>query len=148
MSHFMQFYRWGLVMKQSMALYTLALVFFKALANLLLGISSVDSLTMLEMLAASMLWAMLESALFPYGKVMEGDALRSRTILWAVSGNVLLVGGALVFGWFDGVPLWAGILLVVFLQAGMFAIWVGLHVALKKDSNALNRNLQQYQNGK
>lgn len=67
MGEFIRFYSWGLSMKFHMAVYTLALVFFKAIFNALAGEGSVSSLTMLQMLLVSMAVAILESFLFPEG---------------------------------------------------------------------------------
>lgn len=68
MGEFIRFYSWGLSMKFHMAVYTLALVFFKAIFNALAGEGSVSSLTMLQMLLVSMAVAILESFLFPEGR--------------------------------------------------------------------------------
>ena len=79
MGEFIRFYSWGLSMKFHMAVYTLALVFFKAIFNALAGEGSVSSLTMLQMLLVSMAVAILESFLFPEGRELEPSALRVRT---------------------------------------------------------------------
>ena len=70
MGEFIRFYSWGLSMKFHMAVYTLALVFFKAIFNALAGEGSVSSLTMLQMLLVSMAVAILESFLFPEGRLV------------------------------------------------------------------------------
>ena len=45
MGEFIRFYSWGLSMKFHMAVYTLALVFFKAIFNALAGEGSVSSVS-------------------------------------------------------------------------------------------------------
>ena len=134
MGEFIRFYSWGLSMKFHMAVYTLALVFFKAIFNALAGEGSVSSLTMLQMLLVSMAVAILESFLFPEGRELEPSALRVRTVWWG-----------LALGWFSNVPLWGGIFLVLFLEWGLSAMWFGLHVALRRDTRSLNRKLSEYQ---
>lgn len=143
MREFLHMYRWALEMKYHMALYTLAAVFCKALVNALMGVWAVESITMLEMMAVSMVFAMLETWIFPSG--FSGDGRRGRTILWAVLGNAFFVGGAWVFGWFSGVPVWGGVLLLLFLEFGLASMWFGVHVAMKADTSALNRQLRRYQ---
>ena len=105
MGEFIRFYSWGLSMKFHMAVYTLALVFFKAIFNALAGEGSVSSLTMLQMLLVSMAVAILESFLFPEGRELEPSALRVRTVWWGLLCNLGFVGGALALGWFSNVPL-------------------------------------------
>lgn len=132
-------------MKFHMAIYTLALVFFKALVNLLTGVYAVDSLTMLQMLLVSMAVAILESFLFPDGQDLPKELMPRRTVWWALMCNVGFLGGALAFRWFAGVPAWGAAILLVWLELGLAAMWFGLHVALKKDTRQLNKKLLEYQ---
>lgn len=145
MGEFIRFYSWGLSMKFHMAVYTLALVFFKAIFNALAGEGSVSSLTMLQMLLVSMAVAILESFLFPEGP--GAGAVRPAGCGPSVGAAVQpgFVGGALALGWFSNVPLWGGIFLVLFLEWGLSAMWFGLHVALRRDTRSLNRKLSEYQ---
>lgn len=147
MKEFLSFYRWGLNMKFHMAIYTLALVFFKALVNLYQGESGVASITMLQMLIVSTILAIKEVVLFPAHKELEPAALKGRTILWGIAANVLMVGGALLFDWFAGVPVWMAALLGVALEGGLFAMWFGIHAAQKRDTDLLNKGLKSFQAG-
>ena len=143
MNGFNRFYLWGLKMKYHMGIYTVAGIFFKAIANALQGVYSVDTLTMLEMLVVSMIFASAETVIFPEGKAL-GDSLW-RTALWAVLANVLFLGGALVMGWFRGIPLWGGVLLVVILEGAMVAMLYAMWLEKRWDTKNLNRNLQKFQ---
>lgn len=145
MRQFMSFYRWGLYMKQHMALYTLALIFFKGITQWAMGGRSIEILTLLQMLLVSLAVALLESLIFPTDREFPRRALAGRTVAWALLCNLGFLGGALLFDWFAGIPVWAGVLLVVFLEAGLFAMWVGLHVALRRDTKRLNDSLRRYQ---
>lgn len=143
MNGFLRWYRWGLRMKYHMGIYTVGLIFCKGVVNALMGVYEVDSRTMLEMLIASLLLASAETALFPGG--LDRPQPRGRTAVWVVLGNLLYVGGSLVFGWFEGIPLWGALVLVLILEAGFFAMWFGINVAMQADTADLNRRLQQYQ---
>lgn len=143
MNGFNRFYLWGVKMKYHMGIYTVAGVFFKAIANALQGVYTVDSLTMLQMLVVSMLFASAETAIFPEGKAF-GDSL-GRTALWALLANVAFLGGALGFGWFRGIPVWGGIVLAVILEGAMAAMWYAMWLERKWDTRDLNRNLKKYQ---
>lgn len=145
MKEFFSFYRWGIQMKFHMSIYTIALIFFKSVVNLLQGSDVVSVWTMLEMLVLAMALAICETFLFPEEKELTPAALRSRTVVWAVLVNVLFLGGSLFFHWFSGVPAWGAAALVVFLEGGAFAMWIGMHVALKKDTDRLNRRLKVFQ---
>ena len=143
MSGFNRFYLWGLKMKYHMGIYAVAGVFFKAIVNALQGVYTVDTLTMLEMLVVSMLFACAETAIFPEGMAF-GDS-KGRIVLWAVLANVVFIGSALGFGWFRGIPAWGGIVLTVILEAAMFAMWYAMWLEKKWDTRDLNRNLKKYQ---
>lgn len=142
MNGFNRFYLWGLKMKYHMGIYTVAGIFCKAIANALQGVYHVDTLTMLEMLVVSMVFASMETAIFPEGKVL-GDSFW-RTVLWAFLANVMYVGGALVMGWFQGIPLWGGILLVVILEVAMAAMLYAMWLKKRWDTRNLNRSLQTF----
>lgn len=143
MSGFNRFYLWGLKMKYHMSIYTVAGVFFKAIVNALQGVYTVDSLMMLEMLLVSMVFASIETAIFTEEHPF-GDS-KGRVALWAVLANVAFLGGALGFGWFRGVPVWAGVLLVVILEGAMVAMWYAMWLERKWDTRDLNRNLEKFQ---
>lgn len=143
MNGFLRWYRWGLQMKYHMGIYTVGLIFCKGVVNALQGEYTVDSRTMLEMLVASLLLASAETALFPGG--LDRPQPKGRTAIWVVLGNLLYVGGSLLFGWFKGIPLWGGLVLVLILEAGFFAMWYGINVAMQADTADLNRRLRKYQ---
>lgn len=143
MSGFNRFYLWGLKMKYHMSIYTVAGIFFKAVVNALQGVYTVDTLTMLQMLVVSLVFASIETAIFTEGHPF-GDS-KSRIILWAVLANVAFIGGALGFGWFRGIPVWGGIVLTVILEVAMFAMWYAMWLEKKWDTRDLNRNLKKFQ---
>ena len=143
MSGFNRFYLWGVKMKYHMSIYTVAGVFFKAIVNALQGVYTVDILTMLEMLVVSMVFASAETAIFTEEKPF-GDS-KGRVLLWGLLANVAFLGGALGFGWFRGVPVWAGVILVVILEGAMVAMWYAMWLERKLDTRDLNRNLKKYQ---
>ena len=143
MSGFNRFYLWGVKMKYHMSIYTVAGVFFKAIVNALQGVYTVDILTMLEILVVSMVFASAETAIFTEEKPF-GDS-KGRVLLWGLLANVAFLGGALGFGWFRGVPVWGGVILVVILEGAMVAMWYAMWLERKWDTRDLNRNLKKYQ---
>ena len=143
MSGFNRFYLWGEKMKYHMSIYTVAGIFLKAIVSVLQGEYTVDTLTMLEMLVVSLVFAGIETALFTEEHPF-GDS-KGRIVLWAVLANVIFIGSALGFGWFRGIPVWGGIVLTVILEAAMFAMWYAMWLEKKRDTRDLNRNLKKYQ---
>lgn len=124
MKPFHRFYLWALDMKCHMALYTVTAIFLKAIVNLFRGIFSIDILTMAEMLVVSLVFSCVETLIFPQGK--QGISGKRCIALWALLSNALYIPAALLLGWFAGVPLWSGILLILFLEGVLFAMWYAL----------------------
>lgn len=143
MRTYLLMYRWAMGMKPRMGLYTVGLVFFKAIWNMTQSVWSVDILDLGTMWAAAFAFALVESAIFPEG--LDAHQHPLRTVLWAAAGNAAFLGGALGFGWFRGVPLWAAAALVVVLELGLFSMWFGTHVVMRADSAQLNQSLRRFQ---
>lgn len=114
----------------------------KIVCNLLQGEQTVLIHDLLTLWAASLVFAMIESAIFPEGS----ECTRSCSLLWLGAANLCFLGGAALFQWFEGVPLWGGILLTLFLEMGLGMMWFGDQFVLKMDSAQLTQQLRRYQN--
>ena len=143
MRTYLIFYRWAMQMKPRMGIYTVGLVFFKAVWNMTQSIWSVEILDLATMWAMAFAFALVESAIFPEGVDAHQHPLR--TVLWAAAGNAAFLGGALWFDWFRGIPLWAAAALVTILEIGLFSMWFGTHVVMRADSAQLNQSLRRFQ---
>ena len=141
MKQFLRFYAWGVEVKLYMSIYTAAVVFFQGITEVLQGRYSISVWVLLEMLLVSFGFAAIQYAVLPAGNWTSKKGLAA----WVISANVLYIGGALVFGWFPGVPLWGDILLIAMLECGLWAVWFGEQVACWRDTRALNRSLRQFQ---
>ena len=141
MKQFLRFYAWGVEVKLYMSIYTAAVVFFQAITEVLQGRYTISVWALLEMLLVSFVFAAIQYAVLPAGQWSS----RGRLAAWVACANVLYIGGSLVFSWFPGVPLWGDILLIAMLECGLWAVWFGEQVACWRDTRALNRNLQKFQ---
>ena len=141
MKGFLHFYSWGMEVKLYMSIYTAAAVFFQGITEVLQGRYSISVWVLLEMLLVSFGFAAIQYAVLPAGNWTSKKGLA----VWVISANVLYIGGALVFGWFPGVPLWGDILLIAMLECGLWTVWFGEQVACWRDTRALNRSLRQFQ---
>ena len=141
MKQFLRFYAWGVEVKLYMSIYTAAVVFFQGITEVLQGRYTISVWVLLEMLLVSFVFAAIQYAVLPAGQWSS----KGRLTVWLFSANALYIGGALVFGWFPGVPLWGDILLIATLQCGLWAVWFGEQVACWRDTRALNKRLRQFQ---
>ena len=141
METYLKIYRWSMRMKLRMGVYTVALLFFKIIWNWINGIFSVQSVDILTIWGVCLLFAMLETVILPEGK----DPTVLRTVIWIVAANIIFCGGAVLTGWFSGIPVWGTVGLVLFLELAIALMWFGDNVAVRADSVRLNRQLRQFQ---
>lgn len=141
MKTYLRIYRWSMQMKLRMGLYTFTAIFLKMVCNLLMGVNSIPIRELLTMWLTCLLFAVLESAIFPENSECTG----ARTALRLAAGNLCFIGGAVLFGWFAGVPVWGSVILVLFLELGLGLMWFGDRFVLKMDSAELTKQLRQYQ---
>lgn len=141
MTTYLRLYRWAMQMKLHMAMYTFVAIFLKAVCSWLQGIPAVDIPDLLTMWLTALVFAMVEAAIFPEDAPCTGP----RSLLWLAAANLCFVGGALGFGWFEGVPVWGGVLLAAFLELALGLMWFGDRFVLKMDSARLTRQLKEYQ---
>lgn len=141
MKTYLRLYRWSMQMKLHMALYTFAAVFFKIICNLLQGSRQVSIVDLATIWLVSLVFAILETVLFPE----NAPCTKGRSLLWLAAANLCFVGGALLFGWFQGVPVWGGALLILGLELGLGMMWFGDRFVLKMDTAQLNEQLLRYQ---
>ena len=141
MDTYLKIYRWSMRMKQRMGIYTVALLFFKIIWNWINGIFAVKSVDILTIWGVCLLFAILETVILPEGK--ESTVLR--TIIWILAANIIFCSGAVLTGWFSGIPVWGTVGIVLFLELAIALMWFGDNVAMRADSVRLNRQLRQFQ---
>lgn len=141
MKLYLSLYRWAMQMKLHMAMYTFVAIFLKILYNLLHGVDMIRITDLLSMWVTCMIFAILESAIFPTGS----SCTKVRSALWFATANLLFIGTALLFRWFAPIPLWGTIILIVFLELGLVLMWFGDQFVLKMDSAQLTKKLHEYQ---
>ncbi|MDD3428867.1 MAG: hypothetical protein PHG02_02530 [Oscillospiraceae bacterium] len=146
MKNFLRFYKWALDVKLDMAIYTIALIFIKCLAEAFCGVYTVNSLTLLQMLLVGFALAFIQHGFFPADKDFTPAQLRGRTIGWAIASNIVAISCAVLLNWFSGFAPWVACVLVFALQAALAAMWVGIHIAGRVDTKQLNQSLQNFKN--
>lgn len=146
MTGFFKFYRWGMNMKLHMAIYSIALLCIACVIKLLLGDTNIEILAVFEIIFVSFVVAVIESFCFPLDKDLTKHQLTRNTVIWAVCANILFIASAWVFNWFAGIPEFAVVVLLVLLEGGLFAMWVGMKLIQRVDTKSLNNDLHNFQN--
>lgn len=76
MKTYLRIYRWAMQMKLHMAMYTFVAIFLKILCNLLQGVDSISIRDLLTMWLVALVFAMVESTIFPEQAACPGHRHR------------------------------------------------------------------------
>ena len=138
-------YLWVTKAKYTMGIFFVAFVvvylFFGLVSER--ALVTLDFFTALEMIFACFFIGLLQQIIIPMDRLN-----RSRCALWIVSGVLIALIFSLFFGWFEGFPLWCFILFVIFIAMGMGAVILGYYLDLNRETQRLNRGLEQFQKQK
>lgn len=143
---FNAFYKFGTIIKQKAALYTLAIVFTISICNFLMGTDTVQILHLLEAFVISFIGALIEYAFFHDYENLTPSRRRQYTFIWFILLNVLAIGSANLFNWYVGVPMWGIALLLFILESGLLALRYSIYVINALDTKVLNEDLKHFQN--
>ena len=145
LNKYLQFFRWGMTFKLYMAIYTLGILFFQIFCRVVQGQDTISVWHIIQMTLVGLGTSLVQMLCFPENRELAGGALRARTFIWFLVSNGLIIGGALGFGWFSPLPGWAAACLVAALELALFFMWVGVHLALRADTQRLNNSLRAFQ---
>lgn len=147
MREFWKWYRWGLNTKLYMGIYFAAYLFWLCLIQAFFGVWSVPTVTLLEMLLTAFAVAVIQRLAFPREEGGAPGSLALRTGIWLSLSLGLVVGVAAWRGWFAApLPGWAIWTFAAAMLAGYGAMWVGLHIAARIETTALNDGLDRLRN--
>jgi hypothetical protein len=138
-------YLWVTKAKYTMGIFFVAFVVVYLFFGLVSegALVTLDFFTALEMVFACFFIGLLQQIIIPMGRLN-----RSRCALWIVSGVLITLVFSLVFRWFERFPLWCFILFMIFMALGMGAIILGYYLELNRETQRLNRGLEQFQQQK
>ena len=139
---FSDFYVWAMDAKRTMGVYFAAYVFVYLFLGLFCGVAALPNLVALEMLLCAMAVGFAQAALVPQEKVTP-----ARCALWTGGSALLTTACALILGWFRGFPAWCAATFCIFLALGYAAMWLGLLLKARRETEALNRGLKNYTKG-
>lgn len=129
--------------KTTMALYFMAFVLF----YLFLGIISMETDVVLDftkaiqMLFASMVIGFGQELIVP---VEQFNA--TRCAFWMALASAATICSVVLFRWFDGFPVWCGIVFCTAAVVGFAALLLGLLFDSRRETKKLNEHLKVYQN--
>lgn len=145
MDAFKKFYLWGMNAKFYMGIYFAATVFLVGIVLAITGQSSIELITLVQILVIDMVIAFLQMWILSEQTDYSRSIFFGRSVLWLVIAVGLTVGGSVLLGWFDGLPVWCNFLLGAFMFFGLSATLFGLKFEQERDTIKLSRDLQAYQ---
>lgn len=145
MKEFLRVMRWSMDFKYNMCMYGLAILFVKWAVLLLQGQDSMPIWDIFWMTIAGMLISLVQYFCFVFREPSPERSLLLPTVIWAASANAIIIAFSLWQNWFPGLAAWGYAVLIAVLNIGIFLMWIGVHVARKWDTEALNRSLRTFQ---
>lgn len=141
-SGFARLYLWTAKAKYTMGIFFLAYVLLYLFLGLIGSEADVtlDLLTAIEMMFACFFIGLLQQAIVPKEKLSY-----ARGALWIVSGVLIALVFSLLFGWFEGFPLWCFLLFLGLPAVGMVALILAHYFDLNRETKQLNRELERFQ---
>ena len=144
MKWFRSMYVWAMNAKLFMALYFIVMVFALALVSALSGVYSVSLLTLLEMLLTCAVVGALQRLMLNDSVDYSHGVFFGRSVLWLGVTTVLVLGAALLFGWFAGFTHWALVAFGAFWLLALSFTLLGLKFEQEADTVRLNDDLKRY----
>ncbi len=142
MKYFIKLYRVGVQIKLKASLYSVAILFFIGICNFVyLDTSMISIWVLVEVFAISMIVSSIEQICIPY----DLNPYKRNVISWEILANLVLISSSYLFKWFDGVPSYVYVLLIVILEGGLIASRIGMNILKNIDTKNLNHQLRIYQ---
>ena len=146
MKAYKRLYVWTMNAKLFMSIYFVAVVFLTGIVIAVTGGNSIRLLTLVEVLAACAVIAVLQCVLLDETTDYTKGVFFGRSCIWLAVSTSLIVGTSIVCKWFAGLPAWCPWLLGVFMLFGLSASLCGLKFAQDIETEKLNTDLARYQN--
>ncbi|MEA4992791.1 hypothetical protein SDC9_71348 [bioreactor metagenome] len=142
-SGFARLYLWIAKAKYTMGILFLVFVLF----YLFFGIIGEGPDHLLDFFTAiQMMFACFFIGIAQQGIVPKEKLTKTRGVLWITISAIIILSFSLVFGWFFSFPPWCFILFLVVLIIGMAGLLLGHYIELHRETRALNRQLEKFQN--
>lgn len=145
MKGFLRYYKWELNNELFASIYFVALLSMYSIVILLDGKRSIDIFIMLEMLIVCYAISILQQIVFSDNHNYSTKSLIIRTVIWFLFSMFLVLISSILFHWFRELQTWALGAFMAFMAIFLIALWVGIHIANKIDTNKLNNMLINYQ---
>lgn len=145
LNEFNRFYKFGTIVKQKAALFTIAILFTLCVYNLWLGIDTIQIIHAIQAFIISGIVAFIEYGLFHNYEDLNSSCKKKNTLIWFVVANFIFIGSAVLFNWYSNIPVWGSVVLLFILESGLIALRYSIYVMNELDSKALNKNLKTYQ---
>ncbi len=138
---FARFYLWTAKAKYTMGIlylaFTLVYLFFGFITD---SPAVLDFFTAIQMMFACFFIGIAQQLLAP-----QRSLTKARCLLWVAVSTLITLSFSLVFRWFSAFPLWCFVVFLVVLIIGMIALLLGYYIELRRETQALNRQLEKFQ---
>lgn len=144
MKNFIKWCNWELKNEFVACGYFTVMLIMYCIIKLILGFKNVDILIMFEMFSTNYVLTLLQKLILDTDKeYSERSFILRGSVISVISVIATIIAGELG-GWFDGMPLWAGISIYSMLILSYLTVWILLKIGKKYDTQQLNEQLANF----
>lgn len=124
--------------------YFTVMVFMYGIIVLILGKKEINVIILFEMYFINYALSTLQKILLDSQKEYSKRTFLTRATFLSILSAILVAIVSSIGGWFHGMPIWSGALIISMLLLSYITVWVILSLSKKYDSKQLNDQLANY----
>jgi hypothetical protein len=147
MKKFIRYCSWELKNDYAASAYFTVMLLMYCIIDLICGVKNVDIIIIVEMFLTNYLLSTLNKIFLDEDKEYSAKSFVIRGAVISVISVIIVIAAGRLGGWFDGLPLWAGLTIYLMLILTYLTIWVILKLGKKYDTQKLNEQLANFKKG-
>lgn len=141
MKRFIRWCNWELHNEFLACSYFAVMLIMYCIINLIFGTREVDIFIIFEMFLANYLLSTIHKLILDTEQDYSAKSFMIRAVILSIFSIAVVIIVSILFKWFDGMPLWAGITIYSVLILSYLTVWIIINLGKKYDTKKLNEQL-------
>jgi len=124
--------------------YFTVMLLMYAIIDLVIGKNTITTAVIFEMYLVNYLLSIVQKVILDTQKDYSRRSFLLRAIIISLLSVILVVIVSTLGGWYKGMPLWAGILIIAMLLLSYLTVWIIISLSKKYDTKLLNDQLANF----
>jgi len=144
MKRFIKWCIWEMNNELIACTYFAVMLIMYAIIDLILGKNTINIAIIFEMYLVNYLLSIVQKIILDTQKDYSRRSFLLRAIIINILSVILVVIVSTLGGWYQGMPLWAGILIIAMLLLSYLTVWIIVSLSKKYDTKLLNDQLSNF----